>query len=91
MPGGDLHVEFDSVTDGYKSVWLSGKASELRRGIINFIMALLPFFSQAQTQWHENLSDQTQISVLTASPGEDIYSLFGHTAIRVYDPLNSRV
>ena len=88
MPGGDLHVEFDPVTDGYKSVWLSGKASELRRGIITFLLALLPFFSQAQTQWHENLSDQTQISVLTASPGEDIYSLFGHTAIRVYDPLN---
>ena len=35
MPGGDLHVEFDPVTDGYKSVWLSGKASELRLSLIH--------------------------------------------------------
>ncbi|MED9996610.1 MAG: DUF4105 domain-containing protein [Paludibacteraceae bacterium] len=29
---------------------------------------------------------QTQISLLTCSPGELIYELFGHTAIRVTDP-----
>lgn len=30
----------------------------------------------------------TQISLLTCSPGDLIYELFGHTAIRVYDPTN---
>ena len=34
------------------------------------------------------LSNQAQISVLTCSPGTELYSLFGHTAIRVYDPVN---
>lgn len=29
---------------------------------------------------------QPQISLLTFGPGEDLYSVFGHTAIRVYDP-----
>jgi len=35
------------------------------------------------------LSEQTQISLLTCDEGEDIYSLFGHSAIRVKDPLNN--
>lgn len=32
------------------------------------------------------LSDKAQISVLTCGTGGQLYSLFGHTAIRVYDP-----
>ena len=35
------------------------------------------------------LSDQAQISLLTCAEGEDIYSLFGHSALRVYDPANN--
>ena len=35
------------------------------------------------------LSDQAQISLLTCAEGEDIYSLFGHSAIRVYDPVKN--
>lgn len=32
------------------------------------------------------LSDEAEISILTCSPGTELYSLFGHTAIRVRDP-----
>jgi hypothetical protein len=32
------------------------------------------------------LSPSAEISILTCSPGEELYSLFGHSAIRVYDP-----
>lgn len=32
------------------------------------------------------LSEKAQISVLTCGTGGELYSLFGHTAIRVYDP-----
>lgn len=32
------------------------------------------------------LSGQAGISLLTCGPGEELYSVFGHTAIRVYDP-----
>lgn len=32
------------------------------------------------------LSDQAKISILTCGTGGQLYSLFGHTAIRVYDP-----
>ncbi|WP_306642670.1 Lnb N-terminal periplasmic domain-containing protein [Sanyastnella coralliicola] len=34
----------------------------------------------------QQLSEQAEISVLTCQPGTDLYSVFGHTAIRVYDP-----
>ena len=33
--------------------------------------------------------DSTQISLLTCSPGELIYELFGHTGIRICDPTNN--
>ncbi len=32
------------------------------------------------------LSPEAEISLLTCSPGNELYSLFGHTAIRVKDP-----
>lgn len=34
----------------------------------------------------EVLSSNAQISLLTCSPGQELYSKFGHTAIRVFDP-----
>jgi len=32
------------------------------------------------------LSDQAKISIITCEPGQELYSAFGHTAIRVFDP-----
>ncbi|WP_223833892.1 lipoprotein N-acyltransferase Lnb domain-containing protein [Spirosoma profusum] len=34
----------------------------------------------------QNLSPSAKMSLLTVGPGEDLYSVFGHTAIRVNDP-----
>ncbi len=34
------------------------------------------------------LSNQAQVSIITCGPGEEIYSLFGHTALRITDPVN---
>ena len=34
--------------------------------------------------WTEDISN-TEISVLTCSPGDQIYSIFGHTAVRVFN------
>jgi len=38
----------------------------------------------------ENLSTQTEISILTCSQGADLYSIFGHSAVRVKDSINGR-
>ena len=32
------------------------------------------------------LSDSAEISLLTCTPGMELYSIFGHSAIRVFDP-----
>ena len=55
--------------------------------ILLFIFCVATCFAtptQRYKQWTEDISN-TEISVLTCSPGEEIYSIFGHTAIRVYN------
>lgn len=37
----------------------------------------------------EKLSPMAEVSILTCSPGEELYSVFGHSAIRVSDPMNN--
>ena len=37
-------------------------------------------------QWPSKLSKDAQIALLTVSPGSELYSLFGHSALRVVDP-----
>lgn len=44
------------------------------------LLLFLPFYAQT-------LSDSAQISLLTCEPGKQLYSAFGHTAIRVKDPM----
>jgi hypothetical protein len=36
----------------------------------------------------QQLSDSALVSILTCGTGNEMYSLYGHTAIRVYDPVN---
>ncbi len=37
---------------------------------------------------HPPLSDQARVSVITCGPGDQIYSVFGHTALRIVDPMH---
>lgn len=46
-----------------------------------FFVLLFPKFNFAQ------LSPDARISLLTCAPGDEIYSYFGHSAIRIYDPV----
>ncbi len=47
----------------------------------------ISLFGQDNTQEEEPpLSDQAIISLITVSPGEELYASFGHSAIRVFDP-----
>ena len=48
-----------------------------------FSLILINPISQVQAQ---NAQSETKISILTCSPGLELYSLFGHSAIRVQDP-----
>jgi len=55
----------------------------LRRWVALFFIFHFSFFIPARAQ---PLSPQAQVSLLTFGPGDDLYSVFGHTALRVYDP-----
>lgn len=55
----------------------------MKKTLFLFLTACL-FCGQAQAF---TLSEQAEISLLTCSPGDELYSLFGHTAIRVQDPV----
>ncbi len=52
-----------------------------------FILVILLLFSLPAFAQGPALSDQAQISVITLGPYQgELYSAFGHSAIRVYDP-----
>ena len=51
----------------------------------NFIFLL--FFSCFQLAAQQKLSSEATVSVVTCGQGSELYSAFGHSAFRVYDPL----
>ncbi|WP_226389546.1 lipoprotein N-acyltransferase Lnb domain-containing protein [Penaeicola halotolerans] len=53
------------------------------RSLILSILILV-FCQQVQAQ---QLSDQAKVSLLTCDPGSALYSAFGHSALRVHDPV----
>ncbi|MDR3652060.1 MAG: DUF4105 domain-containing protein [Paludibacter sp.] len=52
-----------------------------------FASILLNFLNLNAQQF--SISDSAVISLITCSPGEEIYSKFGHSAIRINDPKNN--
>ena len=58
--------------------------------MLAILLGITCFFQSRILQAQENpLSDSAYISLITVSPGEEIYAHYGHTAIRVADPKNS--
>jgi hypothetical protein len=55
--------------------------------IFSILFLVTTYQAIAQKQ---QLSDQAVISLITADPGEELYSLFGHSAIRVKDTVNNQ-
>ena len=54
--------------------------------LISLLLLLAGFNLSAQIP--DRLSDAAQISLMTVEPGPYLYSAFGHSAIRVFDPVN---
>jgi len=52
--------------------------------IVVIILVLISNFCLAQTT-----INKLQISIITCSPGNELYSIFGHTAIRIIDSTNN--
>jgi len=55
----------------------------------NKLLSLLFLILVAGNVYSQTLSQKAQISVITFGPGNsELYSAYGHSAIRVYDPIN---
>jgi hypothetical protein len=57
-----------------------------------FCILLAVFFGVLTTPlWAQpaQLSSETKVSLITASPGDELYTIFGHTALRITDPTNN--
>lgn len=54
-----------------------------------FLLIFLSFLIFQPKVHSQSLSSATTFSILTCNPGTDVYSMYGHTAIRVSDPLQN--
>ncbi|MEL6638299.1 MAG: DUF4105 domain-containing protein [Bacteroidota bacterium] len=61
----------------------------MRYSLIGLLFPLFWSLTPGLCAAQKRLSPQAQISVLTCAPGQALYSTFGHTAIRIYDPLTA--
>lgn len=94
MPGGTLRVQLNQpnqTTGAYTNVWLYGAANEVLRAAWNglkwtVLVVLLGMGWMSEAAADGGWTDEVEVSVLTGSPGADLYSAWGHTAIRVFDP-----
>jgi hypothetical protein len=59
--------------------------SDMIRKKFHFIFILL--FSCFQLTAQQKLTSEATVNVVTCGPGSELYSAFGHSAFRVYDPL----
>lgn len=53
-----------------------------------FLLSLF-FFKSIVFSQNQQLSQNTQVSVFTCDRGQELYSTFGHTALRIQDPNNN--
>ncbi len=58
----------------------------MRNKIRTYMLVLAMLMSLGMSA--QRLSEQARISLLTCTPGEELYARYGHTALRVYDPEN---
>ena len=62
------------------------KSLKMKPLFLKFALLILMFILNQQSIAALELSKNAQISLITGSPGTELYTLFGHSAIRVYDP-----
>lgn len=54
----------------------------------HFLLLLLLLLIYQPKSVARTLSEQATVSLITCDPGREVYSMYGHTAIRINDPMN---
>lgn len=60
----------------------------MKKSLYFVLFLFLVFFLPVKQSYAITLSNSTEISLLTCGPGEELYSIFGHSAVRICDPVN---
>lgn len=60
----------------------------MRKLCLLSLYLLLGFFNSSNLGAQDSTKSALQISILTCAPGEDVYTAWGHTAIRIVDSSN---
>ncbi len=55
--------------------------------LFTILYPLINLVNPYRVQASQQLSSEVRMSLLTAGPGEELYSVFGHSALWVYDPV----
>ena len=82
-------IQFQLISSNI-SVLISSKALSLASNFrimskYHFLLILILFLTVQPKVQSQSLGPQSQVSILTCNPGEDVYSMYGHTAIRITD------
>ena len=68
------------------SCFFSNFATDMKKGLLYIVLtALLSVVNITAGAQSMNNNDSIQISLLTCSPGKEVWAQYGHTAIRYYD------
>ncbi|MFO7978949.1 MAG: DUF4105 domain-containing protein [Bacteroidales bacterium] len=62
----------------------------MKKNILLILVGLMVMAFQPVQAQPAALSHAAQMSLLTASPGQELYSVFGHSALRVVDPVTGK-
>jgi len=57
----------------------------MKNQLLNFFLIFISLISQFNNLYSQKLSNKSEISILTCAPGNNLYSYFGHNAIRIKD------
>lgn len=69
-----------------KMTMMNKLTKSMVRKLFSFLLILYSSILNPHSTFAQTLSPTARMSLLTVGPGEDLYSVFGHTAIRVNDP-----
>lgn len=78
-------AEAGSLESGARSGYVSAMRRQLTISLAALLAAFLTWVGSASAQYVPTLSDDARVSLITILPGEDVYSTFGHSALRVVD------
>jgi hypothetical protein len=78
-------LHFVSLLNNKKEAILENKFWQKRGDFYGSIVLVFVLLVTTLQTWAVNLSEQAQISIITCSPGNEAYSVYGHSAIRVKD------